>query len=158
MSTLFPTQGHHVVYMCPDVIFQILLLCSRPMTSHHVICHVTAMSCASSSSLKEKEKEIQKKRNIKSRKIDKGKRKILVSRVRILINSWLIYLVNLLTHLMLIRLQDLILIQGELKPAFLTSSAILSLTSSIIFCFNVTYIFMLTWHNLTWTLWKSTLQ
>jgi len=28
------------------------------------------MSCASSSSLKEKEKEIQKKRNIKSRKID----------------------------------------------------------------------------------------
>ena len=87
MSTLFPTQGHHVVYMCPDVIFQILLLCSRPMTSHHVICHVTAMSCASSSSLKEKEKEIQKKRNIKSRKIDKGKRKILVSRVRILINS-----------------------------------------------------------------------
>jgi len=38
-------------------------------------------SCASSSSLKEKEKEkeIQKKRNIKSRKIDKRKRKILVS-------------------------------------------------------------------------------
>jgi len=31
---------------------------------------MTAMSCASSSSLKEKEKEIQKKRNIKSRKID----------------------------------------------------------------------------------------
>jgi len=38
------------------------------------------MSCASSSSLKEKEKEIQKKRNIKSRKIDKRKRKILVSK------------------------------------------------------------------------------
>jgi len=38
------------------------------MTSHHVTCHVTAMSHASSSS-KEKEKEIQKKRNIKSRKI-----------------------------------------------------------------------------------------
>jgi len=36
------------------------------------------MSRASSSSLK-KEKEIQKKRNIKSRKIDKRKRKILVS-------------------------------------------------------------------------------
>jgi len=46
--------------------------------SHHVTCHVTAMSCASSSSIKEK--EIQKKRNIKSRKIDKRKRKILVSK------------------------------------------------------------------------------
>jgi len=34
------------------------------------------MSCASSLSLKEK--EIQKKRNIKSRKIDKRKRKMLV--------------------------------------------------------------------------------
>jgi len=45
------------------------------MTSHHV----TAISRASSSSLKEKEKEIQKKRNIKSRKIDKRKRKMLVS-------------------------------------------------------------------------------
>jgi len=32
-------------------------------------------------SLKEKEKEIQKKRNIKSRKIDKRKRKMLVSKV-----------------------------------------------------------------------------
>jgi len=47
--------------------------------SHHVTCHVTAMSRASSSSIKEK--EIQKKRNIKSRKIDKRKRKILVSKV-----------------------------------------------------------------------------
>jgi len=39
------------------------------------------MSHASLSSLKEKEKEkeIQKKRNIKSRKIDKRKRKMLVS-------------------------------------------------------------------------------
>ena len=42
------------------------------MTSHHVTRHVTVMS------LKEKEKEIQKKRNIKSRKIDK--RKMLVSK------------------------------------------------------------------------------
>ena len=41
--------------------------------------HVTVMSRASSLSLKEKEKEIQKKRNIKSRKIDKRKRKMLVS-------------------------------------------------------------------------------
>jgi len=46
------------------------------MTSHHVTCYVTAMSCASSLSIKEK--EIQKKRNIKSRKIDKRKRKMLV--------------------------------------------------------------------------------
>ena len=43
------------------------------MTSHYVTCHVTVIS------LKEKEKEIQKKRNIKSRKIDK--RKMLVSKV-----------------------------------------------------------------------------
>jgi len=42
---------------------------------------VTAMSHASSSSIKRKKKEIQKKRNIKSRKIDKRKRKMLVSKV-----------------------------------------------------------------------------
>jgi len=41
---------------------------------------VTAMSCASLLSIKRKEKEIQKKRNIKSRKIDKRKRKMLVSK------------------------------------------------------------------------------
>ena len=55
--------------------------------SHHVTCHVTVMSHASSSSLKRKrkkrEKEIQKKRNIKSRKIDKRKRKMLVSKCSI---------------------------------------------------------------------------
>jgi len=39
---------------------------------------VTAMSHASSLSIKRKEKEIQKKKNIKSRKIDKRKRKMLV--------------------------------------------------------------------------------
>ena len=39
--------------------------------SPYVTCHVTAISHASSSSMKEK--EIQKKRNIKSRKIDKRK-------------------------------------------------------------------------------------
>jgi len=76
ISTLYFTQGYHVVYICPDIIFWILPPCSRPMMSHHV----TAMSCASSLSKKEKEKEIQKKRNIKSRKIDKRKRKILVSK------------------------------------------------------------------------------
>jgi len=45
------------------------------------------MSRASSSSLKEKEKEIQKKRNIKSRKIDKRKRKMLVSKM--FHNNWI---------------------------------------------------------------------
>jgi len=50
--------------MYPDIIFQILLPPSRPMMSHD-----------SSLSLKIKEKEIQKKRNIKSRKIDKRKEK-----------------------------------------------------------------------------------
>ena len=77
MSASFLIQGHHVIYMCSDIIFQILLLYSRPMTSYHVTCHGTAMSHASLLSLKEKEKEkeIQKKRNIKSRKIDKKKRK-----------------------------------------------------------------------------------
>ena len=44
-------------------------------------CHVTAMSYASSSLIKRNSKEIQKKRNIKSRKIDKRKRKILVFKV-----------------------------------------------------------------------------
>ena len=70
------TQGYYVYTMCLDIIFQILLLCSRPMISHHVTCHVTAMSCTSSLSLK-------RKRNIKSRKIDKRKRKrkMLVSKV-----------------------------------------------------------------------------
>jgi len=52
------------------------------MMSHHVTCHVTSLSHASSSSFKEKEKEteIQKKRNIKSRKIDNKKKKKLVSK------------------------------------------------------------------------------
>jgi len=79
-------------------------------------------------------------------------------RVRILINNWLTYLADLLTHLILIRLPVLILIQGELKPVSPTLSVALSLTSSIISCFNVTYISTLTWHNLIWTLQKSTLQ
>ena len=67
MSTSFLTQGHHVVYMCPDVIFQILLLCSRPMMSHHVTCHVTTVSCTSSLS-KRKIKKKKRKINIKSEK------------------------------------------------------------------------------------------
>jgi len=51
------------------------------MTSHHVTCHVIAMSHASSLSLKEKEKEIQKKRNIKLGKIDKRKKNISIQSV-----------------------------------------------------------------------------
>jgi len=62
----------------------------------------------------------------------------------ILMNSWLTYSADLLTHSILIRLLDLILIQGELKPASLTPSVALSLTSSIISYSNVTYISMLT--------------
>ena len=65
MSASFLTQGHHIAYMYPDVIFQILLLCSRPMTLHHVTCHVTAMSCASSLSLKRKRNSKEKKYKIK---------------------------------------------------------------------------------------------
>jgi len=47
------------------------------MTLHHVTCHVTAMSHASSSSkIKKKRKE-----NIKSEILDKRKEKLLVSKV-----------------------------------------------------------------------------
>ena len=65
-------QGRYVVYMCPDIIFQILPPPSRPMTSHHVTCHMTAVSYASSSS-KRKEKENQ----YKIRKIKEKKNKIV---------------------------------------------------------------------------------
>ena len=76
MSISFPTQGHHVVYMCPDIIFQILPPCSKPMTSHHVTCHVTVVSCASSSS-KRKIKEKRKENQYKIRKIKEKKNKIV---------------------------------------------------------------------------------
>ena len=45
---------------------------SRPITSHHVTSHMTAVTCLF---IINKKKEIQKKRNIKSRTIDKRKRK-----------------------------------------------------------------------------------
>ena len=64
-------------------------------------------------------------------------------KVRILMNSWPMYLVDSLILLILIRLPDLILMQEELKPTSSTLSAALSLTSSIISCFNVVYISML---------------
>ena len=85
--------------ICPDIIFQILLPCSRPMISHHVTCHVTSMSHASSSSIKEK--EIQKKRDIKSRKIDKRKRKMLVSKT--FHNTTSTLLIKLATYFVLIK-------------------------------------------------------
>ena len=46
MSASLFTQGHHVYSICPDIIFQTILPCSRPVTSHHVTCHVTSLSCA----------------------------------------------------------------------------------------------------------------
>ena len=51
-------------------------------------------------------------------------------------------------YLILIRLPVPILIQEKLKPISLTSLVALSLTSLIIFCFNITYISMLIWYNL----------
>jgi len=57
ISALCFTQGYHMYTICPDIIFQILLLCSRPMISHHVTCHVTAMSYVSLSSKKKSKRE-----------------------------------------------------------------------------------------------------
>ena len=78
--------------------------------------------------------------------------------VIILMNNWPKYLTNLLTLLILIRLLVPILIQGELKPTFLTPSVVLSLTSLIISCSNAIYISILIWCNSTQTLQKSTSQ
>ena len=69
-------------------------------------------------------------------------------RVRILIKNWLMYLADLLIHLILIRLLVLILIQEELKSVSLTPSVVLSLTSSIISCSNAIYISMIIQRNL----------
>ena len=49
------------------------------MTSHHVTCHVTVMSCASLSS-KRKNKEKEKENQYKIRKIKEKKKKMLVSK------------------------------------------------------------------------------
>ena len=70
MSISFPTQGYHIVYMCPDVIFQIFPPYFGPMTSYHVTCHVTTLSCAS---LLSKRKEKEKENQYKIRKIIKIK-------------------------------------------------------------------------------------
>jgi len=76
MSASFPTQDHHVVYICPDIIFQILPPCSRPMTSPHVTCHVTVVSHVSSLS-KRKIKEKRKENQYKIRKRKEKKNKIV---------------------------------------------------------------------------------
>ena len=55
--------------------FWSLLSKSRPMTSHHVTCYVTVVTCLFTVKMKKK-----KKRNIKSRKIDKRKRKMTASK------------------------------------------------------------------------------
>ena len=60
LFTLHLSQGHHVVFICPDIIFQILLPCSRHMMSYHVTCHMTAMSRATSSSKKKSKKRKKK--------------------------------------------------------------------------------------------------
>ena len=78
--------------------------------------------------------------------------------VIMLMNNWLKYSANLLTLLILIRLPVPILMQGRLKPTSLILSVTLSLTSSIISCSNAIYTSVLIWHNLTWTLQKSTSQ
>ena len=62
--------------MYSDIIFQILPSCSRPMTSHHVTCHVTVVSHASSLS-KRKRKEKRKENQYKIRKIKEKKNKIV---------------------------------------------------------------------------------
>ena len=63
--------------MCSDVIFQILLPCSRSMMSPHVTCHVTLQSHVSLLS-KRKSKGKENKINIKSEKLNKRKEKLSV--------------------------------------------------------------------------------
>ena len=91
-SYIYRIHMVHATSLClPHFLLKATMLCTCVLTSssrsfyyvlglwHHIMW--LAMSHASSLSLKEKEKEIQKKRNIKSRKIDKIKRKMLVSKV-----------------------------------------------------------------------------
>jgi len=64
-----------MLYTCADIIFQILLPYSRPMTSHYVTCHVTTVSHASSSS--KRITETRKENQYKIRKIKEKKNKIV---------------------------------------------------------------------------------
>ena len=74
MSASFLTQDHYVVYICPNIIFQILLLCSRPMMLHHVTCHVSAVSHAFFI-VQKKKKRKEKENQYKIRKIKEKKNK-----------------------------------------------------------------------------------
>ena len=64
--------------------FQSLFAQFRPMTSHHVIYHITTVICLFIVNKKKNQKE----RNIKSRKIDKRKRKMLVFKCTIIFRSF----------------------------------------------------------------------
>jgi len=79
---------HHEVNMPLTYIltssFQFLFPDSRLMTSWHVMCHVTIVMCLFIIQ-KEKENQNQKKRIIKSRKIDKNQNKLLVFKCTITI-------------------------------------------------------------------------
>ena len=68
--------------------------------------------------------------------------------VIILMNNWLTYLVGLQTHLLLIKLLVLILIQEKLKLVSPILLVVLNLTSLIISYFNVTFMSALILHNL----------
>ena len=81
MLIIWLPYGIHIINILLDVIH---LVHSRSMTSHHVTSHVTSVTCLFI--INKKEKEIQKKRNIKSRKMDKRKRKMLVSKCIITYN------------------------------------------------------------------------
>jgi len=74
MSTSLLTQGYHMYSRYSDIIFQTLPSGSRLMTSHHVTCHVTSLSCAS---LLSKRKEKENKILIKSENKKKKKIKIV---------------------------------------------------------------------------------
>ena len=80
MSASCFTQGYHVYTICPNVIFQILLPCSRPMILHHVTCqcdcNVTCLFIVQKKIKKGKEYKI----DIKSEKLTKKKEKLSVSK------------------------------------------------------------------------------
>jgi len=69
--------------------FQHLLPDSRLMTSCYVTHHVTVVTCLFIvQEIKKKEKENQKKRNIKSRKIDKKKKNVSIPVHHNIYHNW----------------------------------------------------------------------
>ena len=63
-------------------------------------------------------------------------------------NNWLTYLVGLQTHLLLIKILVLILIQEKLKLVSPILLVVLNLTSLLISYFNITFMSALILHNL----------